>query len=96
MTDVFTCVTCNIAFKDAEFQREHYKADWHRYNLKRKVAELPPIDLKDFTHRVQVQKAEVILPTTKKKLKLFLHHKKYFFMGRPAIKPYFFERIFIN
>jgi hypothetical protein len=24
-------------------QREHYKTDWHRYNLKRKVVDLPPV-----------------------------------------------------
>ncbi len=59
MTDLFTCVTCNIAFNDPEFQREHYKSDWHRYNLKRKVAELSPVDFKDFTTRAQAQKAEV-------------------------------------
>ena len=28
---------------------EHYKSDWHRYNLKRKVAELPPLAFETFS-----------------------------------------------
>lgn len=58
-TDMFTCVTCNIAFDDPELQRAHYKTDWHRYNLKRKVAEMPAINLQDFLERVQLQKIQV-------------------------------------
>jgi pre-60S factor REI1 len=58
-SELFTCVTCNIAFNNADLQRDHYKADWHTYNLKRKVAELPPIDYSDFARRVQMQKAQV-------------------------------------
>lgn len=57
--DLFTCVTCNIAFNDSELQRAHYKTDWHRYNLKRKVAEMPAISLQDFNERVQLQKIQV-------------------------------------
>ena len=33
---------------DADFHREHYKSEWHRYNLKRKIASLSPISLEDF------------------------------------------------
>ncbi len=33
----FTCISCHVAFREAAVQREHYKSDWHRYNLKRKV-----------------------------------------------------------
>ncbi len=58
-SDLFTCVTCNVAFKDSELQRVHYKTDWHRYNLKRKVAEMPAITFQDFTERVQLQKVQV-------------------------------------
>lgn len=39
----FTCISCHVAFKEASIQREHYKTDWHRYNLKRKVVDLPPV-----------------------------------------------------
>merc|ERR1712147_14216 len=49
----FTCLACRVVFKDAENQRAHYKTDWHRYNLKRKVAELPPVTFGEFNHIVQ-------------------------------------------
>lgn len=40
-------------FKTPELQREHYKQDWHRYNLKRKVASIPPVTLEEFEQRVK-------------------------------------------
>lgn len=52
----FTCITCRVAFKDADLQRQHYKTDWHRYNLKRKVAELPPVTSEEFQRRVYNQR----------------------------------------
>ena len=58
-SELFTCVTCNVAFNDSELQRVHYKTDWHRYNLKRKVAEMPPVNLQDYTDRVLIQKTQV-------------------------------------
>jgi len=33
-----TCNACNMEFKDEEERNLHYKSDWHRYNLKRKVS----------------------------------------------------------
>ncbi|KFO96100.1 Zinc finger protein 622 [Calypte anna] len=53
----YTCITCRVAFKDAEIQRAHYKTDWHRYNLKRKVAEMPPVTAENFEERVLAQRA---------------------------------------
>lgn len=58
---LFTCVACNVAFKEAEKQRAHYKTDWHRYNLKRKIADLPPVSAQAFAERVQLQKSQVYL-----------------------------------
>jgi len=49
---LLTCITCSVAFKEASDQRDHYKTDWHRYNLKRKVAELPPVKEADFANRM--------------------------------------------
>jgi pre-60S factor REI1 len=49
---LLTCMTCSVAFKEADGQRDHYKTDWHRYNLKRKVAELPPVSESDFKSRM--------------------------------------------
>merc|ERR1712012_591080 len=54
----FTCNTCRVAFADADLQREHYRCDWHRYNLKRKVAEMAPVTLENFQQRVKAQTAQ--------------------------------------
>lgn len=58
MTSTYTCITCRVAFRDLEVQRQHYKSDWHRYNLKRKVAELPPVTVEDFQKRVIAQRSK--------------------------------------
>lgn len=63
----YTCITCRVMFADkdgaagcaAELQKEHYKTDWHRYNLKRKVADLPPVTAENFHLRVLAQKEQV-------------------------------------
>lgn len=54
----YTCITCRVAFRDLEIQRQHYKSDWHRYNLKRKVAELPPVSVEEFQKRVIAQRGK--------------------------------------
>ncbi|NWX90993.1 ZN622 protein, partial [Nothoprocta pentlandii] len=53
----YTCITCRVAFRDADVQRAHYKSDWHRYNLKRKVADMPPVTAENFQERVLAQRA---------------------------------------
>merc|ERR1712036_174519 len=60
----FTCLSCRVVFKDADSQRAHYKADWHRYNLKRKVAELPPVTLDVFNQKVGIQEKKKVAKET--------------------------------
>ncbi|KAF9929271.1 hypothetical protein FBU30_001753 [Linnemannia zychae] len=55
-SSLFTCLACHVAFKTADIQREHYRSDWHRYNLKRKMVELPPISAEMFSQKVNAQK----------------------------------------
>lgn len=50
---LYTCLACQVAFDSAEEQRAHYRSDWHRYNLKRKVADLPPVTRDQFEQKVQ-------------------------------------------
>ncbi|KAG8487442.1 hypothetical protein CXB51_016234 [Gossypium anomalum] len=38
-----TCNACNREFLDEAERKLHYKSDWHRYNLKRKVAGVPGV-----------------------------------------------------
>ncbi|KAI4883559.1 hypothetical protein NFI96_014681 [Prochilodus magdalenae] len=53
----YTCISCRVQFADGEVQRAHYKTDWHRYNLKRKVADMPPVTAENFQERVLAQRA---------------------------------------
>lgn len=38
-----TCITCRLQFDDAQIMRDHYKKEFHRFNLKRKGLSLPPV-----------------------------------------------------
>lgn len=56
-THPFTCNTCQVAFRSSDLQRAHMQTDWHRYNLKRRVASLPPLSSEIFTEKVLANKA---------------------------------------
>lgn len=43
-----TCTTCRIILTNQEDHREHYKSDFHGYNLKRKLVKLDPVSLEVF------------------------------------------------
>ncbi|KAG8743258.1 hypothetical protein FRC10_012302 [Ceratobasidium sp. 414] len=63
---LYTCLSCSIAFFSAEDQRVHYKSDHHRYNMKRRVANLPPVSAQAFDQKVLERRAETaIMATTK-------------------------------
>lgn len=55
----FTCNSCGIKFVSADLQRQHMKTEWHRYNLKRRVANLPAIPSDVFAHKVLQQQKMV-------------------------------------
>ncbi|TFY55858.1 hypothetical protein EVJ58_g7987 [Rhodofomes roseus] len=63
---LFTCLSCSIAFYSAEDQREHYKSDHHRYNMKRRVAGLPPVSPAIFDQKVLDRRAETAVTTSAK------------------------------
>lgn len=50
---MWTCTACRLEFTTFEMQKEHFRSDWHRYNLKRKVVELAPVSEEQFTFRMQ-------------------------------------------
>lgn len=54
MATVFTCNSCALQFTSSEDQRSHMKTDWHRYNLKRRAAQLAPVSQKLFDSKVQI------------------------------------------
>ncbi|VDK51591.1 unnamed protein product [Anisakis simplex] len=47
-----TCISCRVVFANGEIQRDHYRSEWHRYNIKRRVADLPPITAHQFEQKV--------------------------------------------
>jgi pre-60S factor REI1 len=49
---LFTCLACQVAFYTADDQRDHYRTDWHRYNLKRRVADMPPVTAQVFADKL--------------------------------------------
>ncbi|EPY50605.1 ribosome biogenesis protein [Schizosaccharomyces cryophilus OY26] len=52
MSTAFSCTTCRVAFPNADSQKIHWKSDWHHYNLKRKVASLPPLSADIFAEKI--------------------------------------------
>ena len=52
-TSGLTCNACMVSFGSLAALRDHYRRDFHRYNLKRKVAGLGPISDKAFYERKQ-------------------------------------------
>ena len=48
----FTCYTApGVSFATEEEMKDHYRSEWHRYNLKRKVAGLAPLSREAFEER---------------------------------------------
>lgn len=73
----FTCNTCAIRFLSAELQRQHMKTDWHRYNLKRRVAQLPGISSEVFAEKVLAsQKASEETPPNEDEFGFYVSHRR--------------------
>ncbi|CEG49636.1 cytoplasmic protein [Plasmopara halstedii] len=53
-----TCTACRLEFTSFLEQKDHFRMDWHRYNLKRKVVELPPISEEQFELRMRKVREE--------------------------------------
>ncbi|RWS28844.1 zinc finger protein 622-like protein [Leptotrombidium deliense] len=48
MAAAFACIACRVRFSDFNEQRIHHQSEWHRYNLKRNVVQLPPVSQEAF------------------------------------------------
>lgn len=64
---VYTCISCRVKFDTTEKQRTHFKSDWHQYNLKRKVCNLPAIDLPSFQEIADQRPSEKDIPEPTRK-----------------------------
>ncbi|XP_050296486.1 ankyrin repeat and zinc finger domain-containing protein 1-like [Anthonomus grandis grandis] len=45
------CSYCQVIFPDVQVQREHYKLDWHRYNLKQSLGEKSSVTEEEFNQK---------------------------------------------
>eukprot|EP00656_Telonema_subtile_P011343 TRINITY_DN15592_c0_g1_i1.p1 TRINITY_DN15592_c0_g1~~TRINITY_DN15592_c0_g1_i1.p1 ORF type:complete len:277 (+),score=76.09 TRINITY_DN15592_c0_g1_i1:177-1007(+) len=43
-----TCKNCDVGFDSRDEHREHFKSEWHRFNLKLKSQGNPPISVEEF------------------------------------------------
>ncbi|GFY68078.1 zinc finger protein 622 [Trichonephila inaurata madagascariensis] len=66
-----TCLTCKLLFSVPALHQEHYKSEWHRYNCKRKIAELPSLTKEEFETKIAAFKED-----TEKKKKVPLRCEK--------------------
>lgn len=49
-----TCNACGIAsFPTLDEQRQHYKTDWHRFNIKRRLSAIKPITEEEFDKLIE-------------------------------------------
>jgi len=48
------CLSCRVQFESAADHRTHFQSEWHCYNLKRKIATLPPLTQDEFTERKEL------------------------------------------
>lgn len=42
-----TCLVCGVVFASLDEQRSHFKSDWHRLNVRRKLKNLPCLSEED-------------------------------------------------
>jgi pre-60S factor REI1 len=52
------CISCGLSFDEGVI-RDHYRSDFHRYNLKRTAAGLPPVDQSLFETRRKAAEAAI-------------------------------------
>ncbi len=59
----YTCLGCNIAFDSSQLQRSHFASDLHRYNAKRRIAGLTPIQAEVFSAKFSEAKGQKTILT---------------------------------
>ncbi|KAI6209342.1 C2H2-type domain-containing protein [Aphelenchoides besseyi] len=83
----FTCVTCRLVFANGDLQRKHYSSEWHRYNAKRQVAELPPISEQQFESKVKsYHEAEATVQKDREPEKSYCKECKKVFQSKNAFE----------
>eukprot|EP01113_Clastostelium_recurvatum_P013158 TRINITY_DN16919_c0_g1_i1.p1 TRINITY_DN16919_c0_g1~~TRINITY_DN16919_c0_g1_i1.p1 ORF type:complete len:715 (-),score=163.90 TRINITY_DN16919_c0_g1_i1:11-2134(-) len=53
-----TCATCGITFESSVDQRAHFQSEWHRFNLKLRLVDVPTLSLSSFESLGEVDEEE--------------------------------------
>lgn len=53
-----TCMACRMVLEGGEARSAHYRTDFHRVNLQRKVAGVPPLAAADYALRAEAARAQ--------------------------------------
>ncbi|KAG7765829.1 hypothetical protein KL946_002009 [Ogataea haglerorum] len=72
----FTCNSCQIRLPTADVQRLHMKTEWHRYNLKRRVAGLAPVDSVIFQSKVALQQRQEAINGDQDEFGFHIHRRQ--------------------
>ncbi|XP_070832323.1 tRNA endonuclease ANKZF1 isoform X2 [Chaetodon trifascialis] len=51
VSDKMVCSACRCPFNNREEQMEHYKLDWHRFNLRQKMLGMAPVTAEEFERK---------------------------------------------
>lgn len=51
VSDKMVCSACRCSFNNREEQMEHYKLDWHRFNLRQKMTGASPVTAEEFERK---------------------------------------------
>ncbi|KAF7665206.1 hypothetical protein LDENG_00148850 [Lucifuga dentata] len=51
VSDKMICSACRCTFINREEQMEHYKLDWHRFNLRQKIAGMQSVTVEEFERK---------------------------------------------
>ena len=53
VSDRMVCSVCGgVTFENRSDQKQHYKSDWHRFNLKQKIKGAEPVTVENFEEAV--------------------------------------------
>lgn len=62
----YFCSSCHCYLQEEKAYKAHYKSEFHRYNIKRKLLDFAPVTYEQFIKRKNSK-----LTTKKRKIKIF-------------------------
>lgn len=59
--NAYVCACCHTYFDQQDEYKSHYKSDYHKYNLKRKLIQLPPVTQDQFNKCISLASNNISL-----------------------------------